>query len=886
MNNWPHQDYSLEKLAEAIQNGHRDILLTMPTGSGKTRVMFQHIAAANGNANIYTDRKMLLSQIGEGLETYGIPFGFRAAEHDLDLSADVQLCMVQTETNRVLKGNRRIHPADTVMIDEAHKNSGASMQDLMAEHKSIRPDCVKIGLTATPLGLSHFYEHLIVGAKNSELRKCGALVPAYHFAPNEPDSRWVGKITLDEGECGLATNVRMEYVHRVFGSIVEHYDILNPDGEPTILFAPGVKESIWIAEELNHNGISAVHIDGDKVWIGGQLLPRTRELEEEIFEGSRSGQVKVISNRFVMREGLDCLDSETEVLTTEGWKGPGEVQEGDTLFTLNPKKEQMEVDIVTRAMDREVLPGEQMFVMESQHHNIRVTEGHKFWIQLYDKKSETKRTGRWKVVTARELSKRKTEFHLPLTSVPSENVFWSKCPLSDDEIRFVAWAVTDGYINTGIEIGQSKPYWKDIKELLERMKLDFRHYQQESISNLTNKPRNRHRFAIPLGRRDGLRGCDYLMPYIGKEGCRLWETMDRRQFWVFWNELMKGDGQITTGTRKRLAALSVNNKPLADQLQSMAAARGFASSLHSYTTPKGHVMYGLRLRDKQWICTRPGDRRAARMRLEPPSPGEKVWCLTTKNGTLVTRRKGKVTILGNCPWLKHGIFATVFGSLTSYLQAGGRLLRAHPGKTHCVIQDHGGNWHRHGSLNSDRVWDLHLTDRIVQGVRADRIRERKDPEPIVCPKCFATRISGSKCWSCGFEYVAKSRMVLQKNGSLREMRGDIYRKRRELPEDAKIAKQWASRVKAIKKSKKPTVQNMTFSQLEVAFARDHNWRYAPRTLPLMPLRESDWFMPVRAVEALREEPGAYSHTEMREEEMRQKEEPQQDTKEVQHELFS
>ena len=93
-------------------------------------------------------------------------------------------------------------------------------------------------------------------------------------------------------------------------------------------------------------------------------------------------------------------------------------------------------------------------------------------------------------------------------------------------------------------------------------------------------------------------------------------------------------------------------------------------------------------------------------------------------------------------------------------------------------------------------------------------------------------------------------MVLQKNGTLREMRGDIFRRRRTLTESEQLAKEWAARVRAVKRSKKPSVQSMTFSQLEVAFARDNQWKYPPRTLPMMPTREHDWYRRVKDVELL------------------------------------
>ena len=82
------------------------------------------------------------------------------------------------------------------------------------------------------------------------------------------------------------------------------------------------------------------------------------------------------------------------------------------------------------------------------------------------------------------------------------------------------------------------------------------------------------------------------------------------------------------------------------------------------------------------------------------------------------------------------------------------------------------------------------------------------------------------------------------------MKGDIFRKRRHLSHDAQVERDWCARVRAVKNSKKEHVRNMTFTQLECTFARDHNWQYPPRGLPMMPKHEIDWYLPVSAVREL------------------------------------
>ena len=55
------------------------------------------------------------------------------------------------------------------------------------------------------------------------------------------------------------------------------------------------------------------------------------------------------------------------------------------------------------------------------------------------------------------------------------------------------------------------------------------------------------------------------------------------------------------------------------------------------------------------------------------------------------------------PELYHIILATPIGSLSSYVQVVGRALRNHPSLDKVIVQDHAGNFWRHGSANANRA---------------------------------------------------------------------------------------------------------------------------------------------------------------------------------------
>src|SRR5690348_8483827 len=102
MNLWPHQERGLQQLDAAIASGKRAICLACPTGGGKTLMLFTHMTATGKPCVVYTDRKMLFSQLAKGMEDSGIVFGCRASGYEPRLLEDIQLAMIQTEGRRVL----------------------------------------------------------------------------------------------------------------------------------------------------------------------------------------------------------------------------------------------------------------------------------------------------------------------------------------------------------------------------------------------------------------------------------------------------------------------------------------------------------------------------------------------------------------------------------------------------------------------------------------------------------------------------------------------------------------------------------------------------------------------------------------------------------------
>ncbi len=493
MTPWPHQLRGVQAVLRAWLRGMRRLVLTSPTGGGKTRMeqmLALDLLSRGRRVDLFTNRKILLEQLSQSLDGANIPHGIRASGYAHDPEHRLQVVSVQTDHAR--RARTLLNPGDVAIVDEGHLFNNPSSKAILERYRAY------VLVTATPLGLADMADELIVAGTPSELRQCGALVPAIHVGPTEPDLKQMK--ALREGQ-DLSENQQRKAMppKLLWGSVLRWYHKTNPERRPSILFAPGVPESLWFARTLSENGIRSAHIDGEDVWLDGRLIPSSRQAREDVIGGSKDGSIQVLCNRFVLREGVDL------------------------------------------------------------------------------------------------------------------------------------------------------------------------------------------------------------------------------------------------------------------------------------------------------------------------------------------------------PWLYHGIFATVFGSLQSYLQAGGRLLRAHPGLDSVVIQDHGGHWWRHGSLNSDREWGLDLTNESAYGMRADRLREKREREPWRCPSC-ATILMARRCAFCGYEGQKRCRAVLQADGQLREMVGEVFKPRR-ITKRKDGPKLWERMYWRSKTEK----GRRTFKAAAALFAMENDYGWPDPTWPFMPTNPMDWYRDVSIV---------------------------------------
>lgn len=196
------------------------------------------------------------------------------------------------------------------------------------------------------------------------------------------------------------------------------------------------------------------------------------------------------------------------------------------------------------------------------------------------------------------------------------------------------------------------------------------------------------------------------------------------------------------------------------------------------------------------------------------------------------------------PHVYCGILATPIGSLTSFLQIVGRLMRYSEATPESVLAlDHGGNYHRFGSPNVDQPWDefWDLSPGAISQYHARSIQYGQADEPIVCPRCQTERRLGAICPTCGYQHTKSHRRILMANGEL-------------VDTDERITP--IARVKMLNTTQQRWKKmfwgfrrhtNQTFEQMYSYFFHVNKYR-PPRDLCFMPFRLSDWSRRVKDIQ--------------------------------------
>lgn len=672
MNLRPYQAEAERAILSEWEDGRRRTLLVLPTGTGKT-IVFSAVIADRVRAG---DRVLVLAHRGELLEQ---------AADKLQKSTSLGCAVEKAESTsfgswyRVVVGSvqtlmrpQRLaqFPPDafgTIVIDEAHHCLSESYQRVLAHF----PDARVLGVTATPdrsdmKNLGQYFDSLAYEYTLPRAIREGYLSPIK--ALNIP-------LSLDISQVGVSAG---DYKASDLGTALDPYlDSIAYEmrnycrDRRTVVFLPLVATSRKFRDILERNGFRAAEVNGES------------EDRAEVIADFAAGKYDVLCNSMLLTEGWDCpavdcvvvlrptksrslycLDEETEILTPDGWVKDAGI--GDSVMVFDPETGEIRQDTVRAAIRRPLEPDEYFCSYSGPQLDVRVTNRHRM---LYDNK---RRLG-WKFKAAEELSRLCNGAFIPV----SGHGDFKGVPLSDDELRFIGWFLSDGTRNrhnNAIYISQAKhqPWLEEIEACIRGCGFKFGR-REVSGGTQFNETSPRVVFSVsygePRGRDRHLKGWACISRYIDKEIPDALMDMTEQQFDIMLEAVHKGNGAKQSGQpwTRRSYHISTPYRKQAERLQIMGLQRGWKANIAVDTNGRDKPLYIVHMKKKDAVYIGShGDGRPVWIR--EPHTDERCWCVETGTGTLITRRNGKVTIMGNC-------------------QMVGRGTRLAPGKDHLLLLD-------------------------------------------------------------------------------------------------------------------------------------------------------------------------------------------------------
>jgi len=767
----PYQTDSIEAVRAAIRRGKRRIMLTIPTGGGKTLTAASVMIAALGKRKrclFVAHRLELIDQTVAtfarlGITSVGV---IRASDRRHDTSQPIQVASIQT------LARRKQGEFDLVFVDEAHRSNAATYTKHVFERHA---GAVLIGLSATPCRadgrpLGTHFDELIVGARYSELIAEGHIVaPLVYSTPVLPD---MSTVRTSGGDYNQEDLERAVNNGALIGDIIAQWH--KHPRQRTVVFAVSVAHSKAIVAMFRDANVRAEHLDGTTPEDERRAILRRLE----------SGETELVSN-----VGVLCLDEQTQILTDAGWVGIDNMTTKHRVANWDAGGVTFEEPFEVIRRNREY--GERMVSVNGERLDVRVTEGHGM---LY----RTTESGQFLKAPARDIVDRvcrlpvsgvaapscvrpvqrptmsasrrallitKTAYNVkalegwPASTSRAEAVrrvdrraalgHKNHSDLSLDDCRLIGFWTGDGcrcaLQSGGVEyvLAQSYAYPKIIAwvdALISRLGI---HVIAKDVAPAAKTTHKSKRWSMPRGTGGGRQqraGLFYIEPYLEKSGSPLLWGLDVEQFGAFIEGFWMADGDHGDGTPKptsRSMTIHNTNVALLDLLQAIAVVRGYGCTLGRASAPKqAHHLpcFRLRLRKKKtfhigWDT----------FQLEQGWKHERVWCVRTRTKNIITRRGGKVLVMGNCegwdmPSCKTLILARPTKSLGLYMQMAGRTLRPWQG-VDSLILDHGGNVDRHGLPHEDREWSLSKKAKKGSGA----------PPVKACPACFAFVAACARC---------------------------------------------------------------------------------------------------------------------------------------------
>lgn len=401
---------------------------------------------------------------------------------------------------------------------------------------------------------------------------------------------------------------------------------------------------------------------GDKTMQGHELMAQVismiRSRSAVVLPNDRSKEGLNDTPEFDYQvEYLECVDTDTEILTRHGWKKYNEVSVGDEVMTLDNELGVSEWQPV-QAMNVHEAKDRKMLSMEGNSHSSLTTENHR-WPTRYTC-AQVKDGNRYESDYRRfRYSSNLTQSdRIPLCATPSDLPTDPK--YVDAFVKLVAWFWTEGWVDKNTEnfgtISQ--------KRFPEKVRAVLKSLYGDPVDSFPRNVWNAPSPTTPMWREGGKTDDEdnriFFLNYAIMQELKSVMSVQKVVTYEFINSLTESqlgmylktavdaDGNNT----KRQVFLMQKSRAMAEMFQYACTLYGFATNLYHMKPdvrfPNDTGMWTVSIRRSQYMNPRVAAKsKTGKFKMEWVDYSGIVWCPTTSNSTWLARRNGTVYFTGN-----------------------------------------------------------------------------------------------------------------------------------------------------------------------------------------------------------------------------------------------
>jgi len=328
------------------------------------------------------------------------------------------------------------------------------------------------------------------------------------------------------------------------------------------------------------------------------------------------------------RVGFQCLSEDTEILTSEGWKGYEDIKVGEEIKTFNLKTGKIENKNVLKMFKRDY-KGE-MYNLKNRIQDQLISPEHRIVRKNFNSDS-------FVLEKIEDTVKLKSPFIVPVAGENGNK----DAKITDEQIKLMAWIIAEGTVERPgdnyrschrVSIYQSKnknkENYDEIVSLLDHFKLKYSTYSSVGLGSAVERLRIDAKSSKTIHDWFKTRDNIHFIPE-----CLV--NMSQRQSQLFLETYLRADGIED-------CKIATTDPELLNGLQIIAVNAGYGFTVRERKPTIGKkIIYILRLIKH---------RETYIQKVKKIKYDGVVWCPTTENETVVARRNGKVFITGNCPF--------------------------------------------------------------------------------------------------------------------------------------------------------------------------------------------------------------------------------------------